>query len=138
MTGLMGKNYRVEIADLSASPVAYAEVACQGDLSFNTGKTLEISRTKNCKHPFFRESGYQATFTAELETPAHATHTLILSAADNETEVGVRVTSDETGAPIWTGNAFVAYDPLTAPTEGPVTINVAVAWVNDPTRTAAT
>lgn len=137
MAGLQGKNYIVQIADLTVSPLAYSDIACQGDLSFNTGKTLEISRTKNCKHPFFRESGFQATFTAELETPAHATHTLLLNSADNEVELSVRVNSSETGAPIWTGNAFVAYDPLTAPTEGPVTINVAIAWVNDPTRSAA-
>lgn len=137
MAGLQGKNYRLEIADLTASPLTYTEVACQGDLTFNTGKSLEISRTKNCKNPFFREAGFTATFSAELETPADATHTLLLASADGEIQVGARLTSTETGAPIWTGNAFVAYDPLEAPTEGIVTISVTVAWVDDPTRTAA-
>lgn len=137
MAGLQGKNYTVQVADLSVSPVAYNDINCQGDLTFNTGKTLEVSRTKNCKHPFFRESGFQATVPVELETPADSTHTLILDAADNETLIGVKITSTQTGAPVWTGNAYVAYDPLNAPTEGPVTINVAIAWVDDPTRTAA-
>lgn len=137
MAGLMGKDYKLQVADLSVSPVAYNDVACQGDLEFNTGKALEISRTKNCAHPFFTEAGYTATVPVELETPADSTHTLILDAADNETEIGLKVVSTKTGAPTWTGNGYVAYSPLTAPTEGPVTISVAAAWVDDPTRAAA-
>lgn len=137
MAGALGKNYTAQIFDTTLSPSALADVACQGDLTFNTGKTLEISRTKNCKHPFFREAGYTATFNIELETPMDSTHTAILDNADNETEVSCAVVSSETGVPEWTGNAFVAYDPLTAPTEGPVTLQVTFAWTNDPTRSAS-
>lgn len=132
MAGLLGKNYTAQI-DIAAT---LTDVACQGDLTFQTGKTLEISRTKNCKHPFFREAGYTAQFTVELETPAHTTHTAILDAADNETLTPVAIVSTETGAPEWTGSAYIAYDPLSAPTEGPVTITVTYAFANDPTRSA--
>lgn len=135
MAGALSKNYTVKLGN-SDSPLTYTDVACQGDLTFNTGKTLEISRTKNCKNPFFREAGYTASFTVELETPMDATHTLILTNADAETLEDVQVTSTETGLPVWTGQAYLAYDPLNAPTEGIVTLSVLVAWVNDPARTA--
>ena len=136
MAGAQGKNYVVQIGDNTISPSNYDEVACQGDLTFNTGKTLEVSRTKNCKNPFFREAGFTAAFTVELETPMAATHTLILTKADAEALVDVRITSSESGLPVWTGPAYVSYDPLSAPTEGIATLEILVAWVNDPTRTA--
>ena len=136
MTGLMGDNYMVQVADLSESPLVYADVACQGDLEFNTGKALQISRTKNCKHAYFTEAGYTAAFPMELERPLPATQELILDASDNETLLGVRITSTETGAPQWTGQAYVVLERLSAPTEGPVPAQVGVAWVDDPTRSA--
>lgn len=136
MAGALGENYKVQIGD-GASPETYSDIACQGDLTFNTGKSLEISRTKNCKHPFFRESGYIAQFTIELETPMQSTHTSILTAADAETTKSIKINSSDTGLPVWTGTAYLAYDPLSAPTEGPVTMQVTAAFVNDPTRTAA-
>ena len=124
MAGALGENYVVQIGDGTVSPSDYTEVACQGDLTFNTGKTLEISRTKNCKHPFFREAGYTAQFTIELETPMDSTHSQILTSADNETLVDARITTTDSGLPVWTGQAYAAYDPMTAPTEGPVTLQV--------------
>lgn len=136
MAGALGDNYIVQVGD-GASPEVYTDVACQGDLTFNTGRSLETSRTKNCAHPFFRKAGYTAQFTVELETPMDATHTTILTNSDAETVVSVKINTSDTGLPVWTGDAYVAYDPLTAPTEGPVTLQVSVAWVNDPTRTAA-
>ena len=137
MAGASGKNYKLQIADGTISPSDYTDVACQGDLTFNTGKTLEISRTKNCKHPFFREAGFNAAVTIELEAPVSATHTIILDAADNETEIDARVVSSDTGVPRWTGRAFVSYDPITMPTEGIATASVLIAWVNDPIRDAS-
>lgn len=137
MAGAQGSNYLVKIGDNTVSPSSWTTVACQGDATLNTGKSLEISRTKNCKHPFFREAGYTVQFTVELETPADSTHTLILNAADNETQLDVQVISTDTGTPVWTGVAYAAYDPVTMPTEGIATIQVTLAFVNDPVRTAA-
>lgn len=136
MPGALGENYIVQIGD-GASPPTYSDIACQGDLTLNTGKTLEISRTKNCKHPFFRDAGYTAQFTIELETPMHATHTSILTSADAQTTQDFKINTSDTGAPTWEGTAYVTYDPVTAPTEGPVTMQITIAFVNDPTRTAA-
>lgn len=137
MAGAQGANYLVKIGDNTVSPSSFTTVPCQGDATLNTGKTLEISRTKNCKHPFFREAGYSVSFTMELETPADATQTIILDAADNETQVDVQVVSTDTGTPKWQGVAYAAYDPVTMPTEGIATLSVNLAFVNDPTRTTA-
>ena len=134
MAGSLSKNYLLQLGDSTASPAVYVTVPCQGDLTFNTGKTLEISRTKNCKNPFFREAGYTATTTVEMETPTSATMTLILDSADNEVLVDAKVTTTDSGLPIWTGEAYVAYDPLEAPTEGISTVNIIVAWVDDHIR----
>lgn len=136
MSGARGDNYLVKIGDNTTSPSSFTTVPCQGDATLNTGKTLEISRTKNCKHPFFREAGYSVQFTMELETPANATQTLILDAADNETQLDVQVISSDSGTPFWQGVAYAAYDPVTMPTEGIATCQVSLAFVNDPTRGA--
>lgn len=133
MAGALGENYLVQI-EIDGD---YEDVACQGDVTINTGKTLEISRTKNCKHPFFRDEGFTAQFTIELETPANATHSEIMDAADDQEIVAVKINSSDTGAPVWTGDAYVTYDPVTAPTEGPVTMQITVAFVDDPVRSAA-
>lgn len=133
MAGAQGVNYKAQI-DISG---ALTDIACQGDLSFNTGKALEVSRTKQCSHPYFTNSGYKAQFTIELETPMDATHTAILDAADNETVINIAIVTTDSGLPTWTGNGYVQYSDYAAPREGPVTVTVEFAWVDDPTRAAA-
>ncbi len=132
MAGAQGKNYTAQIA--TGSPPVLTTIDCQGDLNFDPGKALEISRTKGCKNPFFTEAGYTANFEIELATPMKASHTAILDNADNETLVSCAVVSSETGVPEWTGNAYVIYSPLTAPVEGIARLGVTIAWVDDPTR----
>lgn len=129
MAGALGERYRLQI-EVSG---VLTDISCQGDLTFNTGKSLEVSRTKQCKHPFFRESGYSATVTVELENPISATQSEVITAANDEATVGAAVVSSDTGMPKWTGVAYWAYDPLTAPTEGIATIEVTATFVNDPT-----
>lgn len=131
MAGALGENYKAYISVESV----LTEIACQGDLTINSGKSLEISRTKNCKHPFFRDAGFTAQFTIEMETPMHATHAALLAAADAQTAATVAVYSSDAGVPRWDGDAYVAWDPLTAPTEGPVTFTITLAFADDPDRT---
>lgn len=134
MAGAQGKNYLIKINDTSTSPQTYTEIECQGEATLNTGKALEISRTKNCAHPYFTEAGYTITAQVEIEAPIGTQQAKILDAADNETQLEVQFVSSDTGVPKWEGQAYVAYDPFTTPTEGIATIDVAFAFVNDPTR----
>lgn len=134
MAGAQGKNYLIKISDTATSPQTYAEIECQGEATLNTGKALEISRTKNCAHPYFTEAGYTIATQVEIEAPIGTNQAKILDAADNESLLYVQFISTETGVPKWEGTAYAAYDPFTTPTEGIATIDVAFAFVNDPTR----
>ncbi|MEO0623139.1 MAG: hypothetical protein AAF183_13010 [Pseudomonadota bacterium] len=128
-TPLLGENLLAQIEISSA----LTTIACQGDLTLQTGRTLEISRTKNCNHPFYRNAGYTASFTIELEVPMHATHTALRNADQAQAPVNIALVSAITGAPTWTGPGYVVLQQLTFPTEGPATWEVGFAWVDDPT-----
>lgn len=138
MAGAQGKNYLIKISDTASSPQTYSTLECQGEAALNTGKALEISRTKNCAHPYFTEAGYTLNTQVEIEAPIGTQQGKILEAADNETTLYVQFISSESGVPKWEGEAYVAYDPFTTPIEGIVTIDVAFAFVNDPTRGVST
>lgn len=133
MAGALGENYKAQIA---VSGVL-TEIDCQGDLTFDPGFTLEQSRTKNCTHPFFRESGATAQFTVELENPPSAAQTEIIDATYNKSQTEVAIVSSDTGMPKWQGNAYISFSPLTAPTEGIATIQVQFSFINDPTRSTS-
>jgi len=134
MAGALGDRYLIKINSTQVSPQTYTTVECQGDSTLNTGKALTISRTKNCKHPYFTEQGYTLTVQVEIENPIGTQQAAILDAADNETLLYVQVISTDSSMPKWEGTAYAAYDPFTMPTEGIVTIDVAFAFVNDPSR----
>ena len=134
MAGALGKNYLVKIGDSSVSPSAFTSIACQGDLTVTPGKTLQISRTKSCAHPYFTDAGFTATLSAEFEAPMDQTQTDIVSGTRDETLFDVEIVSTDTGMTKWTGEAYIVADNITMPTEGIVTASITIAFVGTPTH----
>lgn len=131
MAGLDGKEVKLYV-DVSST---MTEVSCQGDAVYNSGKTLQIARAKNCKHPYTDEAGATITFTALVERPQAADHAVLLDAADNDTEIDVEFRGTQDGDPDYSGSARVVYEQLAAPQSGAAEYSFTVAFVNDPTRT---
>lgn len=131
MSGLLGKDHLIQI-DISGTPTT---ITCQGDLTYSPGKSVETSVTKNCRHPYVVNGGATASFTMELEVPAAAVQTAVLTAADNETIVECTITSTVVGAPTFSGDARWAYE-MSSPVDGIATATVTVAFEGTPTRGA--
>lgn len=130
MTGALGKNLVFQI-DISGT---LTTIPCQGDGTLSFGKSINQSVTKNCTHPFITRAGAIGRFTMEVEIPANASQTAVLTASDNETVTGAAVLDTQTGGLSFTGDAYWIVEELGAPVEGIQTFNVIVGFVNDPTR----
>lgn len=130
MASAQGKHLRAFI-EVSST---LTEIACQGPITIQSGKSLSQSTLKNCSHQYISNSAFTATFNVELQNPAHATHTEIMSQHDSETPVSAAIQSTQSGGLSYTGNAYFVYETIEAGVDGGQVLNVIMGFDGDPTR----
>lgn len=128
-TGIKGSDYLVSIDDGSGAMV---EVPYQGDATYNPGKNLERSKTKNGVHTYTSEEGATLTFSFEKERPALAAHTRLRTLSDTESLVNVEFGDKNSGGEKRSGEAQILLGEEETGTEGIIKVSVTVAFTADP------
>lgn len=126
-----GKDLLIHIHD-GNDPGEMLEVPYQGDATFASGKSSNISVTKNGKHPYQTEEGASISFTFEKERPALAVHTRLRTLSETGAQVQVEYKDKNAGGESYTGNALITLGEESSNVEGVVVTNCTLAFVDDP------
>lgn len=129
-TPVKGKDKLVYIGD---GVGGFDEVEYQGDCTFSTGKTAEISRTKNGSHPYSNDGGASVVFSIEKERPALAVHTRIRDFGISEDHIAFRYSDERTGGERVSGVCKITVGDETTNVEGVLVQQVTLSVVDDPT-----
>ncbi len=128
-TAVRGKDLLIYIDDGDGT---MTEVPYQGDATYNSGKSSEISVTKNGKHAYQTEEGASITFSFEKERPALAIHTRVRTLSETGASVAVEYKDQNSGGESYSGNAVISLGEQQANVEGVINVNVTVAFIDDP------
>jgi len=126
--GVQGKEKLVKI-DISGT---MTEVDHQGDATFNTGKTGNISAQKNSKLPFQTEAGATVTFTIKKERPMLAAHTALIAAGSTGAIIAAEYADYTTGGESHSGDVQVTMGEESTGVEGLLEQGVTLSFVDDP------
>lgn len=130
---VLGKDKLVYIGD-GGDPETLIDVPHQGDATFNTGVTAEISVQKNSKLPYSNEAGASITFSIRKERPALAPHTRLAALAASGEQVACEYRDKNTGGEKHAGQVVVTLGEETTGVEGLLEQQVTLSFVGDPVR----
>ncbi|WP_208348696.1 hypothetical protein [Pseudaestuariivita rosea] len=130
-TAVNGKEVLVFIDDGTRTMV---EVPYQGDATYASGRTAEISVTKNGKHPYQTEAGETVTFSFEKERPVLAVHNRLRQVAESGEIIAAEYKDPKEGGEGRSGQAMVTLGNETTNVEGVVTTEVTLSFVDNTTH----
>ena len=132
MAGVKGKDVLISVDDGSGTMV---EVEYQGDATYNSGKSQNVVRAKNGSLPYQSEEGATLTFTFSKVRPLSTGQNRLYTLSDSNAAAEVEYNDPASGGHKVAGKANVTISEETANTEGIISVNVSMAFVDDPVRT---
>lgn len=132
MAGVKGKDVLISVDDGSGTML---EVEYQGDATYNSGKSQNVVRAKNGSIPYQSEEGATLTFTFSKVRPLSTGQNRLYTLSDSTDAAAVEYNDSASGGHKIAGTANVTISEETANTEGIISVNVSIAFVDDPVRT---
>jgi len=132
MAPVQGKEVLVKIDDGSGTLL---EVEFQNDATYNSGKTQNITRSKNGSSPWQAEAGATITFSFTKQRPLTAAQNRLYALSESGAASPCEYDDSATGGHKRAGNVHVTISDEPANTEGVVEVNVTLAFAGDPTTT---
>ena len=112
------KRFKVFISSDGTDAGTENELASQGDLTVNLGKSTDRVVTKNATHSYSTDEGFSVEGSFIPARPLSVAQAALMSAHDNETTVYAWVQDGATGGLIFEGDFKVAISQLSAPSQG--------------------
>ena len=129
MTGVQGKEVLISVDDGTGTML---EIEHQNDATYNPGKTQNVKRSKNGSLPYQSEEGATVTFSFDKVRPLSAGQNRLYALSDSNEAAAIEYNDPGTGGHKRSGLANVTLGEESANNEGIVSVNVSIAFVNDP------
>ncbi len=112
------KRFKVFISSDGTDAGTKNELASQGDLAVNLGKSTDRVVTKNAVHSYSTDEGFSVEGDFIPGRPLSTAQAALYAAHDNETAVYAWVEDEATGGLSYEGEFKVALSNLDAPAQG--------------------
>lgn len=128
------KRFKVFISSDGTDAGTKNELASQGDLTVNLGKSTDRVVTKNATHSYSTDEGFSVEGTFIPGRPLGTAQAALMSAHDNETTVYAWIEDEATGGLSFEGDFKVAVSQLSAPSQGVQEMSFTLSAEGDVTR----
>lgn len=118
MASSSGRTYRIFISSDGTSTGTKQELALNGEITINLGKTTNRDVMRNGVRSFITDEGMSVSSEFLVEKPLGVAQAALQAAHEGETNVYAWVEDTETDGQSYAGEWLVALETLSAPTEG--------------------
>lgn len=127
-----GENVLISVDDGTGTML---EVEYQGDATYNSGKSQNVARSKNGSLPYQSNEGATITFTFNKVRPLSTGQNRLYALSDSQEAATVEYNDTPAGGHKIAGPANVTVSEETANVDGLISVNVSIAFADDPVRT---
>jgi hypothetical protein len=128
------KRFKVFISSDGTDAGSKNELASQGDLTVNLGKSTERVVQKNAVHSYSTDEGFSVDGSFIPARPLSVAQAALMTAHDNETTVYAWIEDEATGGLSFEGDFKVAISNLDAPAQGVQQLNYSLSAEGSVTR----